>query len=74
MFFKGSLPLVLMFDVMPDVAAWSEDQDKMLNDIMQTLDVYISIRHKPKQNIYSVVIKGLERNASKFLRGIDSIH
>lgn len=33
---------------------------------MQSLDVYISIRPKPKQNVFSVVIKGLEKNSGKF--------
>lgn len=51
-----------MFDLMPEVVSLNP---ATLDDIMQTLDVYISIRHKPKQNIYSVVIKGLEKNASE---------
>ena len=62
--FQGSLPLVLMFEVMPDTVSLKAGN---LDELMRSLDVYISIRPKPKQNVYSVVIKGLEKNASKFL-------
>lgn len=31
---------------------------------MQSLDVFINVRHKPKQSTLSVIIKGIERNAS----------
>lgn len=58
--FQGSLPLVLMFDLLPEVVSLNST---MLDELMQSLDVYISIREKTKQSIYSVVIKGLERNA-----------
>ncbi|XP_065223706.1 protein bicaudal C homolog 1 isoform X2 [Planococcus citri] len=57
----GSLPLVLMFDLTSEVVSLNPET---LDEIMQSLDVYISIRFKHKQNIYSVVIKGLERNAT----------
>jgi len=40
------------------------DTDKV-SRLMQNLDVFISIRQKPKQNVVSVIIKGIERNASK---------
>lgn len=32
--------------------------------LMQSLDVFINIRHKPKQSTLSIVVKGIERNAS----------
>ncbi|KAK7603956.1 hypothetical protein V9T40_004229 [Parthenolecanium corni] len=56
----GSLPLVLMFEVTPESVSLKAIN---LDELMQSLDVYISIRPKPKQNVFSVVIKGLEKNA-----------
>lgn len=61
-YFQGSLPLVLMFDFVPDSTLLNAGY---LEEIMHSLDVYISVRPKPKQNVYSVIIKGLERNAGK---------
>ncbi|XP_066994611.1 protein bicaudal C [Anabrus simplex] len=56
----GSLPLVILFELSEDTKF---DLEKM-EQIMQTMDVSISIRHKPKQKSLSVIIKGVERNAS----------
>lgn len=56
-----------MFEVMPETISLNAG---ILEEIMRTLDVYISIRPKPKQNVYSVVIKGLEKNASEFCNNI----
>lgn len=53
-----------MFEVSPETVSLKAIN---LDELMQSLDVYISIRPKPKQNVYSVVIKGLEKNAGKFL-------
>jgi len=58
----GSLPLVLMFDL-PEDAITSVNGDNV-SRLMQELDVFINVRHKPKQNTMSVVVKGIERNAS----------
>lgn len=72
---KGSLPLVLMFDL-PENSAPSVDTDSV-SQLMQSLDVFINVRHKPKQSTLSVIIKGIERNASniyearKRLLGLD---
>ncbi|XP_020287705.1 protein bicaudal C isoform X2 [Pseudomyrmex gracilis] len=59
----GSLPLVLMFDLPEDSMTASVDTEK-ISQLMQSLDVFINIRHKPKQSTLSVIIKGIERNAS----------
>lgn len=54
----------------------SVDTDN-ISQLMQSLDVFINVRHKPKQNTLSVIIKGIERNASniyearKQLLGLD---
>ncbi|XP_043463526.1 protein bicaudal C isoform X1 [Leptopilina heterotoma] len=58
----GSLPLVLMFDL-PEDSVSSVDSENISN-LMQSLDVFINVRHKPKQSTLSVIIKGIERNAS----------
>lgn len=57
----GSLPLVLMFDL-PEDSMSSVDTEN-ISQLMQTLDVFINVRHKPKQSTLSVIIKGIERNA-----------
>lgn len=52
------------------------DSDSV-TQLMHTLDVFINIRHKPKQSTMSVIIKGIERNAGniyearKQLLGLD---
>lgn len=58
----GSLPLVLMFDVPEESITIQSEQ---VTQLMQTHDVIITIRHKPKQNSMSIIVKGIERNASK---------
>jgi len=73
---QGSLPLVLMFDLPEDSVSASVDTEK-ISQLMQSLDVFINIRHKPKQSTLSVIIKGIERNAGniyearKQLLGLD---
>ncbi|XP_076654317.1 protein bicaudal C isoform X4 [Halictus rubicundus] len=57
----GSLPLVLMFDL-PEDSMSSVDTEN-ISQLMQSLDVFINVRHKPKQSTLSVIIKGIERNA-----------
>jgi len=56
----GSLPIVLMFDLPEDMEVDSEQ----VSQLMRILDIFISIRSKPKQNVVSVMIKGIERNAT----------
>ncbi|XP_011506262.1 PREDICTED: protein bicaudal C [Ceratosolen solmsi marchali] len=58
----GSLPLVLMFDL-PEKSINSVTTDDV-SRLMQSLDVFINVRHKPKQSTLSIVVKGIERNAS----------
>ncbi|XP_070520404.1 protein bicaudal C isoform X6 [Cardiocondyla obscurior] len=71
----GSLPLVLMFDL-EDSITTSVDTER-ISQLMQSLDVFINVRHKPKQSTLSVIIKGIERkasniyNARKQLLGLD---
>lgn len=60
--FQGSLPLVLMFDLPEEVM--STISSERASQLMQSLDVFINVKHKPKQSTMSVVIKGIERNAS----------
>ncbi|XP_069700083.1 protein bicaudal C [Periplaneta americana] len=56
----GSLPITLMFGLPENMVV---DREKVIQ-LMQKLDVDITIRHKPKQNVVTAVIKGIERNAS----------
>ncbi|XP_025087615.1 protein bicaudal C homolog 1-like isoform X1 [Pomacea canaliculata] len=56
----GCLPLVLMFDVKEDV----ELDQGHISQLMEQLDVYISVKPKPKQPSKSVIVKSIERNAS----------
>ncbi|XP_011159927.1 protein bicaudal C homolog 1-B isoform X3 [Solenopsis invicta] len=63
----GSLPLVLMFDLPEDSMTTSVDTDK-ISQLMQSLDVFINVRHKPKQSTLSVIIKGIERKASNIYK------
>ncbi|XP_015437107.1 PREDICTED: protein bicaudal C isoform X2 [Dufourea novaeangliae] len=71
----GSLPLVLMFDLPEDSMSTVDTEN--ISQLMQSLDVFINIRHKPKQSTLSVIIKGIERNAGniyearKQLLGLD---
>ncbi|XP_063973959.1 protein bicaudal C isoform X4 [Diachasmimorpha longicaudata] len=58
----GSLPLVLMFDL-PETSRQCVDSET-ISQLMQTLDVFINVLHKPKQSSLSVIIKGVERNAN----------
>ncbi|XP_041364910.1 protein bicaudal C homolog 1-B-like [Gigantopelta aegis] len=56
----GCLPLVLMFDVKEDIDL---DQGRV-QQLTEQLDVYISVKPKPKQTSKSVIVKSIERNAS----------
>uniref|UniRef100_A0A3B4D8X2 SAM domain-containing protein n=1 Tax=Pygocentrus nattereri TaxID=42514 RepID=A0A3B4D8X2_PYGNA len=55
----GCLPLVLMFDVKEEV----EVETQCITTLMEQLDVFISIKPKPKQPSKSVIVKSVERNA-----------
>ncbi|XP_059175856.1 protein bicaudal C homolog 1-B-like isoform X2 [Physella acuta] len=56
----GCLPLVLMFDVKETIEL---DQGRITH-LMETLDVYITVKPKPKQPSKSVIVKSIERNAA----------
>lgn len=58
------LPLLLIFDVPENSLTANMNA---IDEIMHSLEVIIQIRNKPKQNVVSVTIKGLEKNASKYL-------
>ncbi|XP_056457165.1 bicaudal C homolog 2 [Gadus chalcogrammus] len=68
------LPVCLMFDMREE----GETDPRRLNQMMQDLEVFISIKPKVKQTSKSVVVKGLERNMSslyearRLLLGLDS--
>ena len=53
-----------MFDIPEESITVDTEQ---VAHLMQAHDVTITIRHKPKQNTMSIIVKGIERNASKFL-------
>lgn len=57
------LPLLLIFDVAENALKANMNA---IDDIMNSLEVIIQMKNKPKQNVVSVTIKGLEKNASKF--------
>uniref|UniRef100_A0A8C6TAM9 BicC family RNA binding protein 1a n=1 Tax=Neogobius melanostomus TaxID=47308 RepID=A0A8C6TAM9_9GOBI len=58
-YLMGCLPLVLMFDIKEDV----EVEPQCITALMEQLDVFISIKPKPKQPSKSVIVKSVERNA-----------
>lgn len=62
---QGSLPLVLMFDLPEQTTGLPIDPENVAQ-MMSSLDVFINIRHKPKQNALSVIIKGVERFACEY--------
>ncbi|XP_061767720.1 protein bicaudal C homolog 1-like isoform X2 [Nerophis ophidion] len=72
-YLMGCLPLVLMFDIKEDV----EVEPHCITALMEQLDVFISIKPKPKQPSKSVIVKSVERNAvnmyeaRKFLLGLE---
>ncbi|XP_065838982.1 protein bicaudal C homolog 1-like [Oscarella lobularis] len=57
----GCLPLVLMFDLKDESSALMNDAIG-LSHVMETLDVFISIKPRPKQQSKSVIVKTVERN------------
>ncbi|XP_051935671.1 protein bicaudal C homolog 1-B-like isoform X2 [Hippocampus zosterae] len=73
-YLMGCLPLVLMFDIKEDV----EVEPQCITALMEQLDVFISIKPKPKQPSKSVIVKSVERNAvnmyeaRKFLLGLEN--
>lgn len=60
-----------MFDVPENSVAINSVQ---VSDLMTKLDVLITVRHKPKQNVFSFIIKGIERNVSKYIFGNVLVH
>uniref|UniRef100_A0A6I8QUA6 BicC family RNA-binding protein 1 n=1 Tax=Xenopus tropicalis TaxID=8364 RepID=A0A6I8QUA6_XENTR len=73
-YLMGCLPLVLMFDMKEEI----EVEPQCITQLMEQLDVFISIKPKPKQPSKSVIVKSVERNAlnmyeaRKCLLGLDS--
>uniref|UniRef100_A0A3Q2FYB9 BicC family RNA binding protein 1a n=1 Tax=Cyprinodon variegatus TaxID=28743 RepID=A0A3Q2FYB9_CYPVA len=73
-YLMGCLPLVLMFDIKEDI----EVEPQCITALIEQLDVFISIKPKPKQPSKSVIVKSVERNAvnmyeaRKFLLGLES--
>ncbi|XP_021029643.1 protein bicaudal C homolog 1 isoform X2 [Mus caroli] len=73
-YLMGCLPLVLMFDMKEDI----EVDPQVIAQLMEQLDVFISIKPKPKQPSKSVIVKSVERNAlnmyeaRKCLLGLES--
>ncbi|RXM36359.1 Protein bicaudal C-like 1-B [Acipenser ruthenus] len=73
-YLMGCLPLVLMFDIKEDI----EVEPPCITQLMEQLDVFISIKPKPKQPSKSVIVKSVERNAlnmyeaRKCLLGLES--
>ncbi|XP_052002019.1 protein bicaudal C homolog 1-B-like isoform X1 [Xyrauchen texanus] len=70
----GCLPLVLMFDIKEEMEVASQ----VYTALMEQLDVFISIKPKPKQPSKSVIVKSVERNAGsmyevrRILLGLES--
>uniref|UniRef100_A0A671RKK1 Protein bicaudal C homolog 1-like n=1 Tax=Sinocyclocheilus anshuiensis TaxID=1608454 RepID=A0A671RKK1_9TELE len=58
-YLMGCLPLVLMFDIKEDI----EVEPQCITSLMEQLDVFISVKPKPKQPSKSVIVKSVERNA-----------
>ncbi|XP_067932414.1 protein bicaudal C homolog 1-like isoform X2 [Watersipora subatra] len=56
----GCLPLVLMFDMKEDV----ECDQASVNTLMEKLDLFISVKPKPKQPSKSVIVKTIEDNVT----------
>nr|DBA13768.1 TPA: hypothetical protein GDO54_017107 [Pyxicephalus adspersus] len=73
-YLMGCLPLVLMFDMKKEI----DVEPQYITQLMEQLDVFISIKPKPKQPSKSVIVKSVERNAlnmyeaRKCLLGLDS--
>lgn len=59
------MPLVVMFDLPEQTNGLPIDPENVAQ-MMSALDVFINIRHKPKQNALSVIIKGVERFACEY--------
>ncbi|XP_051958460.1 LOW QUALITY PROTEIN: protein bicaudal C homolog 1-like [Xyrauchen texanus] len=73
-YLMGCLPLVLMFDIKDDI----EVEPQCISSLMEQLDVFISVKPKPKQPSKSVIVKSVERNtlnmyeARRYLLGLES--
>ncbi|XP_059374780.1 protein bicaudal C homolog 1-B-like [Carassius carassius] len=70
----GCLPLVLLFDIKEEMEVASQ----VVMTLMEQLDVFISIKPKPKQPRKSVIVKSVEKNAGsmyevrRILLGLES--
>lgn len=61
--FQGSLPISVIFEMDPESGRLNPND---LNELMNVLDVHIMVKKKTNQNICSIMIRGYERNGSKF--------
>ncbi|KAL0964705.1 hypothetical protein UPYG_G00327830 [Umbra pygmaea] len=59
-YLMGCLPLVLMFDILETIEVEPDD----ITNLMDQLDVFISIKPKPRQPSKSVIVKSVERNSA----------
>ncbi|KAM6951584.1 protein bicaudal C homolog 1 [Aplochiton taeniatus] len=57
----GCLPLVLMFDIREEMQL----DHQGVTSLMEHLDVFISVKPKPRQPSRSVVVKSVERNCAR---------
>ncbi|XP_065051296.1 protein bicaudal C homolog 1-like [Rhopilema esculentum] len=56
------LPLVLMFEVKDDEDDLVSDT-RLINKLIEELDVLINVKSKPRQGTKSIIVKGIEKNA-----------
>jgi len=61
------LPLVLMFDVKEGEDELVSDS-RLINRLIEDLDVLINVKAKPRQGNKSVIVKGIEKNAYNMYR------
>lgn len=61
----GSLPLLIIFDL-PEEASNLRLRQEQIAEIQTNFDVAITIRQKTKQVVKACIIKGIERDASKY--------
>ena len=64
LFFQGSLPLLMMFDLPDDILI----DDGCVQGLQEELDVSITIKPKSRQANKTVIIRTQERNASAIYR------
>lgn len=58
-YLMGCIPFVLMFDMKKEIKV----EPQYITELMEQLEVFISIKPKPRQPSKSVIVKSVERNA-----------